>query len=86
MFGSITHTIDTAPLWAENVGAFDIPSSDTDYLHGYVEGLPITAYSTRGQVYSSCFVLTRDGKINVYGEDKSKLINKNEKMYFNLYF
>lgn len=51
-----------------------------------MSGIPITVFSTRGQVYSACFVLSIDGYIYVYGSDRTKLTNSGETMYFKLYF
>ena len=47
--------------------------------------MPFAVYSTRGQVYNA-LVLTADGKIRVYGSDKSKLTNANERLEFYVAF
>ena len=77
LFGRITHKVATAPEWGEVVGTLE--GITLSYA------VPFAVYSTRGQVYNA-FVLTTDGKIKVYGSDKSKLTNLNEQLEFYIAF
>ncbi len=77
LFGRITHKVATAPEWGEVVGILE--GITLSYA------VPFAVYSTRGQVYNA-FVLTTDGKIKVYGSDKSKLTNVNEQLEFYIAF
>lgn len=77
LFGNITHKTATTPEWGEVVGTLQGVS--------LTYAMPFLVYSTRGQVYNA-FVLTADGKIRVYGSDKSKLTNAGERLEFCIAF
>lgn len=77
LFGTITHKVTTVPEWGEVVGS--LPGIRLSYV------LPFAVYSTRGQVYNA-LVLTAAGEIRVYGSDKSKLVNANERLEFCIAF